>query len=265
MIATVVLSIILTSPFQAIPGALDGPNIQDVPVAWVDTGNDNIANKQQPDDNRTFEFSAGYRIDNHFIFLADYSAFTEKNTTKTRIDEITTALGYIIEDKNFIICPSIGIRLKGNYGGADIQSDFHSLIEPKSQPVTASYERAPNVLLGGLSVEYNKELVRCLFDDTQFVYGISGRLVGAITTSGEVDSAWQILLTMEQTHWYTCYIGIRDEMRSGNTQSITEQQVMTKEKGVYFLMGTSLMDTIYLEWGTSKLFAYGIVGLMQRF
>ena len=269
LLSSLLFSITISSAPMAIPGVLDDINIGDVPKIWVDTGNDNLnLSRSQPDDNRTFAFSGGCKIDDHLVFLGDYSALTEKNTTHTRIDELTFALGYVIQKNGFIICPTIGTRLKNNYYGGNLQNEFHSAIEPKSQPIDASnYQKAPTVLLGGLSIEYDKELYRGLYDDAAFSYGYSIRGVGLMTTSGEVQSAIQAVLYGEQISWYSYYLGIRQEFRCGSTGSSTAQQVAGIERGTYFIMGTCIDDVIYLMWGTgiTTSFAYGSIGIMERF
>src|SRR5271170_8480261 len=102
LLSSILFSITLSTAPTAIPGVLDDINIGDVPKAWVDTSNDNLnLLRVEPDDNRTAEFSCGYKIDDHFIFLGDYSMLTEKNTTHTRIDELSLSLGYIIQKNGF--------------------------------------------------------------------------------------------------------------------------------------------------------------------
>ena len=272
LLSSLLFSITLsTAPTANIPGVLDDINIGDVPKIWVDTSNDDIGPpiiRPQKDDNRTYEFSLGYKLPHNLIFLADDSALTERYTTKTRIDQLTFALGYIIQKNDFIITPTIGTRLNGNYGGDTVQSDFHSLVEPKQAQVDGVYERAPNVLLAGLSMEYDKELYRGLYDDAAISYGYMVRCVGLITTSGETQCAIQGLLYSEHIDWYSYYCGLRLEGRGGNSGSITAKEVQTVEKGVYGILGTTILNRVYAEWGCGLgncRFAYGSVGIFNRF
>ena len=258
------LASLIASPAATIPSVLDPPNVNGIPSLWADTENDNFY-PRRPDDDLTFAFSLGIKLPDNLIFLADDYALTEKNTTKTRLDEVSFSLGYIFSYKDFWITPTIGYRLQGNYGNANIQSETHSIIEPHATPINSEYQRVSNVFTIGLSSEYRKELFRFLYDDAQFSYGYYTRAMGLITNKSELDAAYQFTIYGEQIGWYSYYVGYRAELRGGKTGNTTEDQVARKEKGNYFIIGTSIYDVLYIDIAHSVRFSYGQIGIMERF
>lgn len=248
---TTFLMLMTIVPAAVIPGQADLPTNEEPPKIWFLAQNDGFGIAHQGADNyRTYGFNAGFQVQNVMV-LADYSVLTnfdevpiDLQTYKIgpRIDELTLSLGYSIHLDSVWIVPTIGIRLKGDLGGSDVQDTWHAFVS-NNKPIISEYESAPNVWLAGITAQWQT-------DFHHGKYGCSARAVSSMTTEYEYQGAIQ---TLCWRRWLDdpndrfagdfvgkAWVGLRYDIRNGDTGTETANAVAAVESGASVICGVSL-------------------------
>ncbi len=248
-----------------LPGAPLSPRPGPTPEAWFVLLNDALGGEigDNPDDFRTQAFYGARRWQNGFVLAFDFSILTHKGSPRPgsdrlgrgRVDELTVTLGRDLldrgDDPRRWLRWGLGGRFTGDLAGDAIQNGWHDALE--IDRVDLPYEEqettaAVGYLVGGVARRRPFGAFSALAPfvaRSRFGPDLEGGLL--VTSRGEIQGQLSARLTWTGNDG-GAWVGLRQEIRAGDTPNPTAAAVTEREEGSWLTYGASF-GAIFFEGG----------------